>query len=339
MKTSTPIDYQVMQSHRLSAQQRRVIVSVQHRGDSEVAEIARHARESISTTRYILAGLEERKIIEAYSPFISTYPLGLVSMTVYLSLVGVSEEKLKSILQDILQNPSVSWVAKLAGPFEYAVAFLTRRGEEVHEAITSIANKHEGVISRKAISTTAAFYANVRRYLAPDVAPPKPFYFGFADEAAEIDSTDIKILVRIATKGMSSNRQLAQELNLSHTTLSRRLAELREKRIIKGIFTRLDMSAYNLSTYRLFLYTSGTSKAVSKAITSFAESELHVLRTIFVLGPWDFELEVEVATIFELNDIIQRLKQRLDRLLLQVETVQIIRHLAYKPFPRIAQFT
>ena len=88
----------------LTDQQRNVIVSVQHRGDCEIAEIARYAGESIATTRYVLSVLEERGILKAVAPFISVYPLGLVSMTLYVSFIGLPESKHKAILKELISN-------------------------------------------------------------------------------------------------------------------------------------------------------------------------------------------------------------------------------------------
>jgi len=326
-----------MRAGVLTKQQRNVIVSIQHRGDFEIAEIARHAGESVATTRYVLSVLEERGILLSISPFISVYPLNLVSMTLYLSFVGLSDAKHQALLKEVIGNPSVAWVGRLAGAFEYAVAVLTRRGEEVHRVIEQITGRYGNVISRKAVATTCGFYAQARRYLAPRVCVPEPLYFGFNDPLTTIDDVDRRILAELAEKGMTSNRRLAEELDLSHTTLARRTRELRDKRIIKGIIARFDMSRLNLNTYRILLYTSGSRPEITKQIQKFSESEPHILRTMEILGPWDYEIELEVPSVIELSDFIRRLKQKFEGAVVQVETVQILLHLSFKPFPRIAR--
>lgn len=318
---------------KLSDGEKAVITAMMHRGGHAIKEIAGFAESSEHSVRYIIKSLKERGYLIGRAPFINLYPLGYTGYTMFFSLSKVTIDQEHQVLDFIKKETGISWIGKIGGDYEYAVAFLTKRVEQVNQIFYAISKKFGDIFADKSFLITTKFYAFPRKYLAPKIKDHPMLYFGSTDKHAQIDQVDHEILSRMSQGNYLSHREVARDLQLHHTRLERRLQNLAEQQILSGYIYRFDLSALGMHTYRLLITANGIDQTLSIQLLKFAKIHPNILRFMETLGAWDYEMELEVSVAEEVSAIIQIIRNKFHRRIRGIRIIQIFRHLKFSGYP------
>lgn len=317
----------------LSDRDKEVIVAIQHRANVPFPRIARLLKVREHTIRYAVEKLEARKIIMGRSPFINVYPLGYTDFQLFFVLREPDVETRDKIIQALVKSRTISWVAKLGGDFDYGISILAKRVEDAGLLLEKLAQRFGDVLADRALIVRRTFHAFVRKYLAPHVTQWPEMYFGAQAELASIDDLDHRILSLIANQGMESHREIGRLLSIPHTTVSRRLESLEERKLISGYIYRFDLSSLGNNAYRIMLVSRGLSPAFTKELYDFCKQHPYILRFMTTMGAWDYEMDVEVESPEDVTKITDALRARFSERLHSLHTTQIFRHLKYSSYP------
>ncbi|MGC8569193.1 MAG: Lrp/AsnC family transcriptional regulator [Nitrososphaeria archaeon] len=120
----------------------------------------------------------------------------------------------------------------------------------------------------------------------------------------QLDRIDIQILKRLAGDCRLSYRQIAQRLNLSTSTVSKRIKKLQETKIINSFIPLIDVNALNLIMYVIGIKVKpGVSP---KDVADLLKSISYISHIFITTGSFDL-IVVNVAK--DAQDIIKQIKE------------------------------
>lgn len=129
----------------------------------------------------------------------------------------------------------------------------------------------------------------------------------------ELDSTDIQIIEQLEEDGRASMRDIAEELDIAPSTVSKRFKRLKERGVIKGFRPDLDYEklGYDLTTIIEIKTDSGVFKDSIQEIKQMDS----VLSLYQVTGPTDViivakfrsreDMTADVKLIQEISGVIE----------------------------------
>jgi Lrp/AsnC family transcriptional regulator, leucine-responsive regulatory protein len=316
----------------LSARERKTLAAIEHRGNATIPMLRKLTHSRDHTLRYCLRTLTDRGVIVGKAPFINMYPLGFTEWTIFFSLACESEKLQRAFISALVRSPVISWVGALGGEYQFGIALMVRRVEQVSALLNGLAAKYGNIVFKKALSLKTSFTAFGRKYLCPEMSIPVLSFAGTGKETS-IDEIDDRILSAMAGPPYHSNRQLAQSLGIPGTSVERRIDRLEAAKIIAGYIYRLRLAAFDIQAYRLLVFARGMNPELTRRLRDFAAQHPQVLHFIECLGPWDYELGVEVEHAEAVTGISNALSSQFGAAIYNIQLLQVFRHLKYSGYP------
>lgn len=283
---------------------------------------------------YRLNKLTESGIIKGYYAIIDTHRLGLLTYRLYLRLTSTSPAKTEKLLKLLCKHPNTLFVGTLTGSWDLEVVFTARNFIHFSNILKDLHEPFGTAIYRSNMSMTPVVYGLRRDYLLSPVrkGPLTPSY-GFEPDGTVWDDLDFEILGALAVDGRITYDELARRFNVTNHTAKSRMLKMEKAHVIQG--------------YRADINTKLLGRHYVKALISLAPMSLKQERELYaacvknsfvvylteVLGTWQLEIESEVASVGELDEMIRSLRARYPSLITEYDTVVVseVKKLNYLP--------
>ncbi|MBI4144079.1 Lrp/AsnC family transcriptional regulator [Candidatus Woesearchaeota archaeon] len=155
-----------------------------------------------------------------------------------------------------------------------------------------------------------------------------------APKKVELDKTDRKILIHLASNVRLPAASIGRRIGLSKDTVSYRIANLKKKGVLQGSRTIVDIAKFGyFSTHLLLQLNQPLPDAEKKLIKTFQNYDF-VRAIIKFNGKYDFELAVVHKTLLELDSIIQIIMRTSSPYLQSMETLFITKPITGRIFPK-----
>jgi len=120
-----------------------------------------------------------------------------------------------------------------------------------------------------------------------------------------LDRTDFKILAELQKNARISNKELATKLGLAPSSTHQRMKALLEKKIIRGFYADIDLSALGMKLQAFVsIQLKRHSKNAFKKMHAYFESLPEVLAVYHVSGKDDLIVHIVVRDSEELKNLI-----------------------------------
>jgi len=129
----------------------------------------------------------------------------------------------------------------------------------------------------------------------------------------KLDQTNIKILQAIQKDGSLSQRELAQQVNMSPNACWNRVQNLKDQKIILGQSARLDRNKLGLAlVVFVMIRTRHHSSDWLKTFRSHVTTIPEVIDFFRIGGDYDYLLKVVTRDMASYDDVYQRLIARVE---------------------------
>jgi len=277
-----------------------------------ITQLAKRVRASREVTNYRIKNLLEKKIIKAFVTEIDISALGFIGAAVFLS---IKKEQEKKFLNKLQTCGYVSWVAELAGIWNYGLSVYGRNQEEVDNRIKQLfALFDEAIIDSKFLvhKQTRFFY---EKYLGQQQFKEKK------KNKHKIDNKDKIILKELCLNARKDSVALAKKTNLSAPAVSKRIKKLEHSEIIKRYSLFIDLKQLNLQQYSVFIRNKHI--AVFNKQLAFLEAHPSVSFIADYVGLTDYEIGIVVTNPYELRTILREIEEAFpDNRILEVSLFQ-----------------
>lgn len=318
---------------RLSDKERAALAAVEFDPDASLSKLQKAARMPTTVLRYHVNNLLKRGVLRYY-PFINTSALGYLHYSIYFSPTAEGRRSQDALLEHLRNAPEVSWLAGLGGTYQFCCTLMVKRPNEVTNFLTTIAEKFGPIIQKKVFSTQTSLSVFPTKYAHPRKLPPRAIRW--AEDGGvevEIDHIDKQILATLIAGGYTSRREVARTLGLPSSTVDDRVAKLLKRGVIVQFLYLVNPTLFHTLSFKLLLSTYGNNAKLHEALFRFCAEHRNITSFITCLGPWDFEIGVEVSHASDLQHLSSTLFEQFGEHLQSVEELALFEELKVACFP------
>ncbi len=275
-------------------------------------QIAKKVGLSKEVVKYRIDRLEKIGLIIRFHTIINYFKLGTSKYKLYLRLTNVNKEKLEEIAQYFTNLNKTEWVVSTTGRWDLIVGFLVHNVNEFDDEVQNVFNKFSEYIQEKGVTTTLYLAHKTREFLESKEEKKivNLVYHTSKDKQEKIDKIDEEILRVITNNARMRITEIASKVKVTPRIIQHRLRELEKKKIILAYKAHLEPKEMKRIFCKTILYLSNPTKKRLNSFIVYTSSVPGAVWPQRVVGTWDFELDMELNSYDEFQDIILDLKEK-----------------------------
>lgn len=260
--------------------------------------------------------LEDNGIIKKYYAVIDYSKLGYSCYRIYLVFQNTTPSKEKEIINYFVKDKNVFWVCKAQGKYDLELAIWIKSIREFDNFWEKTLQKFRDYFSDQIVSVYLSInylkssYLFEKKFINPDLLDKDIAGLAKRDK---IDEIDYKILVLLANNSRFKSTEIAQQLNLSSRTISNRIKNLVNKKVIVGYRINIDFLKLGYEFYKVDINLNDYTQR--KKIIEFFKRYSCLLYITKTAGYADLEMDFVVENVTELIDIIENVKNKIPGLI------------------------
>src|SRR3989338_2302868 len=154
-----------MEELKLDLKDKRILYELDFNARQSNTEIARKVGLSKDVVNYRIKKLEKAGIINGYYTLIDLSKLGYFGVRVYTRLLDANPDKEREIIEFLINNKKVFFVAKIEGPFNIAFGSWTKDIYEFEDFYLEFKRSFKQYLGEEKISIFTVIYHFHRAYL------------------------------------------------------------------------------------------------------------------------------------------------------------------------------
>ena len=275
-----------------------------------LSRIAKKLRIGKNVAGYRIKNLEKTGVIKSYICSVNLGTLGYNTYKIYFKLNGERKAE-RQFVKSLQENSSVIHFLKTEGSYDYAVTIATRTVSDLDRFLTGVRNKFSGIIKEHYISILVySRLFKLNKLLLDEKSEIKDRPHRYSGEAgqAELDDKDKRILKEISQAANMPIVDIAKRTKLSLDTVKYRMKVLRWSPIV---YYRafIDINKLGMYHYVIMLKTKNLTQSDEERLMTWCMFKKNVLYCTKRVGNFDFEINVAITDINDLNGFISQLKE------------------------------
>src|SRR3989344_471428 len=270
------------------------------------SQLAKKLRVSKQVVSYRIKQLEKENVIQSYHALIDWRKLGYNALRIYLKWQNISSEKEQEIYREIKANPLFMWSVKFEGEIDIGFYVWIKSIHEFSEYWFKWMGKYGKYIAKQEMYESVNMVHYPLKMLNKHI-PPEEKVIG-TGEKQEYDNVDYTLLQQVTERGNISLVELARKITMTPKAALYRLRKLEQQKIILGYYALVDLKQSGYQSYKVDFYLHDLSRL--KEMQEFAKVHAHIVYRMRTIGGPDFEIELFVLDIEELQKIILEIRQQ-----------------------------
>ena len=289
---------------------------------SQLAKITRISQE---TVRYRLNQLIEEGAIKKFVNVINSAKLGFLAYQIMFKLQNVNEQKKKDIIEELIKNPYIDWVANLEGNFDIACIILIKNQKNLQSFVNRLYALLGDSIIKKNLSVIVSSQFLPRDYLLNKTRRmiKEPFY-ELTEEIVELDEKNKLLCSLLSENGRYSYVELATKMKISADSVVQRFKKLKKEGIITGSTIGLDNSKIGQLHYKILLHLNDLSEKNIKRLLDSIRSNNRVIAIVKTLAEWDYEVDLEVESVEQLKEFTMGITSQFSSIIRDYSVIRIV---------------
>lgn len=287
--------------------------------------LAKQLKTSKQVINYRIRKLESEGFIKTFQTVFNLESLGIgVYANVYFKL-SASKAKEKEIIDFLLNNNLIGYVASLGGKFDLSIVLVAKTIQQLEDNLNKIINKYPNDLKEYAISLRTYGIKFPKKYLSEASLESKKILT--KEKHSRIDDLDKKILKILSSNSRTSIVEISEKLKIPFSTVRIRIYSLENRGIIAGYSILPNLEKMGMLNYKVFIRTKDKSGEASKKLLSFAEDNKNITWFFKTLGDHDYEFRVEVENQQKYQELLKELRSQFPLIIDDIETVMIFNEL------------
>ena len=295
---------------KLDLKDRKIIYELDLNARQSNSEIAKKVSLSKDTVNYRIKRMEKLGFIQGYYAILDTSKLGYISFRIYIRYFEITPEKEQEIINYLVKEKKIGWVAKKEGNHDLAFMFWAKNIYEFAEFWQKFIEKFRQYFYENYIGIWTRLHHYRRAYLLnlkKDIS--KTEIMGGSKEIAKLDNTDWKILNLLAPNARISLTEMAGKLNLSERAIAYRIKQLEQKQIILGYGALLDIAKLGYDYFKVDIKLRD-AKEIKELMEIARENPNIVYVDEMISGMADFEFDVQIKGKEAFNKLLEELREK-----------------------------
>lgn len=318
----------------LSLLDKKIIYELGKDSRQSYKQIAQKIKSKKEVVAYHINELISKGIISKFVPVFSLSRIGILSHKIYIRLQGLNAEKEKKLIEDLIKDEKVVWIAKSVGRWDLLLGFYAKNIIEFSKVKDNILSKLSKYIADYDLTFIEDAFVLNRDYLI-DKKRFQRESFSFAGELKneKLDNLDLKIIQLIKNDSRKPLLDIANQLDIDARTVKDRIKHLKSKQILQGQTVFLNLNKISFQLHKLCIKLKDYNLQEFNSLINYCKNNPYVIHIIKSLGSWELELEIEDNKLENIYEYIKLLKNDFANLIRQIELVTITNELKLNFFP------
>jgi len=302
----------------LSLNERRVLAFSQLRAATDIPELAKLCELPAHTVRYTLNRLRADGIIRLL-PLVDFHALGWVHGAMFFSCRAPRSGAARSILERLRAIPRITYISCFSTEPQYEVSFATESVAAVKQLSEEISRLIP--IAEKSVCLRISGALSGRKYLLTREAVGAALTTGGERAPITLDDLDRRILHALLTNSGASLAKAASTLGVPATTVRFRTSRLEQSGIIRGYRYNMQVERLRVLDFKLLVFTGPGASAFRSSFEAFVDAHPQVVFRSTCLGPWEFEIDIEVQSAEQAATVCQELRGRFPEEIVRIQAL------------------
>ncbi|MBT3298252.1 Lrp/AsnC family transcriptional regulator [archaeon] len=298
------------------------------------SQIAKKTKTSKEVVKYRIDRLKEKGIINKFVLMINGPKLGYSAYKLYLKLRNISEKELNIMINDFKKNENIAWIVTCYGKYDLIIGTIAKDNYESFEINNQIQKDYQKFIHEVTPLNHIDIRHQKRTYIVDKKRTDKysPFWGG-KTQNYKLDEYEKAILSKLCENARKPIIKIASELKSPVDNIHRRLKKLIKDKIIEGSKVSLNKGLLEIQSYKILLQIRFQSLQKEKEFFNRSYQQNNIVNVVRMMGSWNYELDIDVTNITQLNEIMTELKNNFAEEIISYDTLQIFKQYKYNFFP------
>lgn len=289
--------------------------------------------------RYRFQRLQDEAILTSCHAILDSGKLGFMQYKLFLKVQSVTEDDFLEIINFAKRSDLVLRIIRFdGGPYDLDIVTKVEHVDELDRFLRAIVGKFSAYIRRRSVAVNVWARYLSRSYLTGK-ARSKGLERGYGStrERQEVDPINRFILKTLASDSRASATDISEALEkesllapLSSFAVGKRIEALQRDRFITGYAITIENSILNQVCFKVLLFFNAMTEADEKRFTNHCLRHPNVVHFMKVLGEWDYELDIEVPTMRDLERIILEISRDFPRAIRDYITLHYMKTYKYR---------
>lgn len=322
---------------KLDLKDRRILFELDVNSRQPNSEIAKKVGLSKQVVGFRIKRLIEEKVISSFYSVIDISKLGFTVHKNFLRLQNLDKGKEKELIDFLVNHPNVVWVASCDGRFDLAFGTWAKDMAFLDKTITELNKKFGEYIAERQIATIIRGDYFIRDYLINKKEPStyRESFFGAVPAPVKMDENDWKILLILGKNSRTAAVEIAKEVRLSADAIAKRIRKLEKSGVIRHYNVVPNESRYPYLHYKVLVGFRNISEEKEISLREYCRTNPNIIYIVKSLGPWEFEIDLEVESAEHFREIMMDIKTRFNDILKDYSALHIYQVHKYNFCPSI----
>ncbi len=310
---------------KLDLKDRRILYELDCNSRQPNSEIAKKVGLSKQVVGFRIKRLIEEKIISSFYSVIDISKLGFTIHKNFLRLQNLDREKEKELINFLVNHPNVVWVASCDGKFDLTFGTWAKDMAFLEKTIAELNKKFREYIAERQIATIIRGDYFIRDYLINKKEPSayRQSFFGAIPSPVRMDENDWKILSALGKNSRTTAVEITKEVKLSADAIAERIKKLEKSGVIRHYNIVPNESKYPYLHYKVLIGFRNVSEDRELSLREYCRINPNIVYIVKSLGPWEFEIDLEVETAEQFREIMMDIKTKFSDILKDYSALNI----------------
>jgi DNA-binding Lrp family transcriptional regulator len=297
----------------LSKETAEIFVAVELAADKPSGVVQGETGYSTEQIERELAWLRDERLIHRV-PLVDVNLLGLTDFTLYLALKNdAAQPHHNHKLSDLLVNtPSVSWVTRLEGFFNFGVSVRAVDVGEFSSVIDDVLLGIGDIVYAKAFGARRSFSIYGRKFMSPHAASRPAIQLQKSRRTVRLSGIQKRVLDVLSQLPVYTVEALSRRLSMPEGAVREAVEELKHLEIIPAEIYTVDTERLGIRHYKLLLEIPGLHNRPRERLASFCERHPNVFYLAECYGNFDYEIGVQIKNSDGLDVLKEQLGEELE---------------------------
>jgi DNA-binding Lrp family transcriptional regulator len=322
---------------KLDQKDRKILYELDVDSRQPNSELARKAGISKQVAGFRIKRLMKERLVSSFFTVIDISRLGFTIHKNFLRLQNLNREKESELIAFLKGNPNVVWLASCDGKYDLAFGTWARDMEYLDRTLMELNRRFGEFVSERQIATIIRGEYFFRDYLISKKEPSasRKSFFGAVPMRAGLDRDDWKILLELGRDARAGIASIAGKAGMSADAVSRRIRKLEKSGVIRHYNIVPNESAYPFLHYKILIGLRNVSEERELALAEYCRINPNIVYIVKALGPWEFEIDMEVESAEQLRSIMMDIKTRFQDIIKDYSTLHVYQVHKYNFCPSI----
>ena len=198
--------------------------------------------------------LQEKGVIVRFNTLIDTLKLGYICMRFYFNYQYITPEIKKKIIDHFVNFKRTQIVASPEGSFELCVFMLSKNVSEIYSFWQKTLSKYRDYFAKQIIAPFIGENIYTKSFLLDEKDDRLNQIVRRGGEIVNYDDLDFQILQLLSQNSRIPTIDIAEELNLTTTTISKRIKRLIELGVILKFHITINWEIIGYKWFKVDLY-------------------------------------------------------------------------------------